>query len=599
MPNRLLLYYRQILKINNKIAPAHYNLALLLKNQGKLQAAEKSLKAALKCNPDYGLAWRALARLSGDRGHHREAVREIIRAAELADYSGASLQDVAHQLELAADADLGAAGDEAMRRCLSRDDVLCDGLIVAVLARLRRNVAFKRVLKPGVTEEKVAAELEDPSRRQTLLIALQDPFVAAAFAGLILPVREVGMLIDVCRTALAGRDTGMEPEAVALLALQLELTEYALEIPAVIPVVTEQSGLEECLYAALFSPLPPEVADALLTRFPVELFACPWARELLVRSGPQKLREKALAAGLPKLSLSKSDNAVSLAVRAQYEESPYPRWRGLRSGNETTLPKLVKSLFPHLTLAVTQSPPRVLVAGAGTGRHALRTAVRINGAVVTAIDLSRASLGYAARQAEVRNITNITFATADILDLPESLGVFDLIECCGVLHHMADPEAGWKALLPHLARKGLMKIALYSEAARQDVVTVRDRIGAGVTDLTLDDIRHLRRQLLELPREDPAATVTEELDFFSLSGCRDLLFHQQEQHFDISRVGRALVSLNLEFLGFEFLNNQTMRNYHARYPADREGRNLANWAAVEAESPELFRGMYQFWCRAR
>ena len=50
---------------------------------------------------------------------------------------------------------------------------------------------------------------------------------------------------------------------------------------------------------------------------------------------------------------------------------------------------------------------------------------------------------------------------------------FDLVESSGVLHHMEDPQEGWRILTGLVKPGGLMKIALYSEIARQDVVAAR------------------------------------------------------------------------------------------------------------------------------
>ena len=61
---------------------------------------------------------------------------------------------------------------------------------------------------------------------------------------------------------------------------------------------------------------------------------------------------------------------------------------------------------------------------------------------------------------------------------------FDLIESNGVLHHMADPWAGWRVLLSLLRPGGFMRIGLYSEIARWGVVAARALIaqqGYGAT----------------------------------------------------------------------------------------------------------------------
>ena len=66
------IIYRQILKKERKIAPAHYNLALILKEQGKWLAAEKSFKAAIAADPGYRLGWRGFGVTLGGEGIRRE-----------------------------------------------------------------------------------------------------------------------------------------------------------------------------------------------------------------------------------------------------------------------------------------------------------------------------------------------------------------------------------------------------------------------------------------------------------------------------------------------------------------------------------------------
>ena len=53
---------------------------------------------------------------------------------------------------------------------------------------------------------------------------------------------------------------------------------------------------------------------------------------------------------------------------------------------------------------------------------------------------------------------------------------FDLIECGGVLHHMNNPSQGLKALVSVLKNNGFLKLGLYSELARQDIVKARNYI---------------------------------------------------------------------------------------------------------------------------
>lgn len=572
--------YRRILKENSRLAPAHYNLALLLKAEGKAQAAEKSFRAAITADPGYRLGWRAYARFLAERGRGQAAVRAALKYAALEQETPEALQELADILEMTGTEALGAPGDEAMLRCLASDAVESDRFMPGLLARIFRAGTMARYRAGDDSLAHLAS-------------AFREPVVAASFAMLVLPSAPLQAMLREGRDALIAGHAA-EREHRALIALQLERTEYVLPSPAGAPPTVQD--LDSALAAALYGPLAPEAATMVLEDAAADLQDLPWCRLLLQRMGPERVREAAIAATLP--ILSASDDAVSEAVARQYEESPYPRWRGLRAGGVRSLDALLAALFPGTAFVPFPAAPEVLVAGAGTGRHALRTARRIAGAKVTAIDLSRAALAYGARQAEELGIQNVNFARADLVRLPETLGRFHLIEVCGVLHHMADPEAAWRGLLRHLAPNGVMKVALYSELARQDVVAARAWIGCDPGALTLDEMRRLREELLKLPDDHPARGVTRELDFYSLSGCRDLVFHASEQRFDMARLQAAIRDLGLEFLGFEFVDPKVMAAYRARHPGDPAGRNLKNWAAIEAENPQLFRGMYQFWCRA-
>ena len=85
-------------------------------------------------------------------------------------------------------------------------------------------------------------------------------------------------------------------------------------------------------------------------------------------------------------------------------------------------------------------------------------------------------------------------------------------------------------------------------------------------------------------------------DFYSLSTCRDLLFHVQEHRFSVSQLAESIADLGLEFLGFE-LSGAAWRLYRDRFPGDPDGLDFANWAMFEQENPGYFGSMYRIWLR--
>lgn len=210
-----------------------------------------------------------------------------------------------------------------------------------------------------------------------------------------------------------------------------------------------------------------------------------------------------------------------------------------------------------------------------------------------AVDLSLASLGYARRKSEELGLP-IAYAQADILELEKSDRRFDLIESLGVLHHLADPFAGWRALLSLLRPGGFMLLGLYSEVARRPVLAARALIKEREFGGSADDIRSFRQYLIRNGDPQAYASVLESEDFFSLSACRDLLFHVQEQRMTLDQIAGFIQSHDLNLLGFE-LEDAVLAQYHRRFPEDRAATNLACWEAFEADHPGLFGGMYIFW----
>ena len=85
------------------------------------------------------------------------------------------------------------------------------------------------------------------------------------------------------------------------------------------------------------------------------------------------------------------------------------------------------------------------MAAGGTGGTTLFLAEQLNhtNAEVVYLDFSMESMKIARQRAEVRHLTNIAWHNDWIENIPQmGLGKFDLIECSGALHHLADPLAG-------------------------------------------------------------------------------------------------------------------------------------------------------------
>ena len=316
---------------------------------------------------------------------------------------------------------------------------------------------------------------------------------------------------------------------------------------------------------------------------------------ILTQQVREPQEEAELRAAIP--SLTPIENAVSRLVQTQYEENPYPRWvRIPLAESAMTVARYLSRKFPYADFPqnVDSGTAEILSAGCGTGQLALEIAQGIN-ARVLAVDLSRSSLGYAVRKARELGLATIEFARADLLELGAVGGSFDMVECSGVLHHLSDPFAGWRALLSLLRPGGFMLVGLYSEIARRHILEARGFIAGRGYGTSAEDIRRCRQDLLDLGEGRDFGIAASD-DFFGISSCRDLLFHVQEVQTRLSAIADFIRVHGLTFLGFE-LDAATLQAYRRRFPQDPATTNLQHWQAFEEENPAAFSRMYRFWVR--
>ncbi len=310
----------------------------------------------------------------------------------------------------------------------------------------------------------------------------------------------------------------------------------------------------------------------------------------------EPLKEKELIKSLT--SLSEITDPVSKKVREQYEENPYPRWRFTKRYIPNNFCKrLNNQIKPNKIICDEKlNAPNILIAGCGTGSHPI-SATRYKNANILGVDLSLASIGYAKRKVDELNYKNISFIHADILQLKKLNRKFDVIESSGVIHHMKDPIEGLKVLLELLEPHGFIRLGLYSEIARLNVVKARKFIKENNYKDKILDIKKFRKLIINSNEDDLLNTLTKSEDFYSISSIRDLLFHVQEHRFTILEISKILNTFKLEFLGFDTPNPSIKKEYSKIFPNDKENISLDNWHQFELDNPNTFGTMYQFWAK--
>ena len=260
-----------------------------------------------------------------------------------------------------------------------------------------------------------------------------------------------------------------------------------------------------------------------------------------------------------------TDKRYLVDVKQQYESFPYPP-----RDPADERKRLIVSV-PASLIAVNhhcfggrkdfRSGFRCLVAGGGTGDSTIFLAEQLRDydAELVYLDMSEASRQVAEARARVRNLTNITWVTGSIMELPGlGLGEFDYIECTGVLHHLESAEDGLRALNAVLKEDGAIFLMLYGKYGRQAVyemqTLLRNYLPAG---LLMHEKVQMARQLIEtLPKSN---SFVRELDMwgpeiseagFGDAGLYDLLLHSQDRCFDVPGLYALAGSAGLHLLSF-------------------------------------------------
>ena len=253
--------------------------------------------------------------------------------------------------------------------------------------------------------------------------------------------------------------------------------------------------------------------------------------------------------------------AADEAVRAHYETLPYPardpedeRTR-LITGSPSHIDEINHYVFAgRLDFS---APFRALIAGGGTGDGAIMLAQQLaernpQGRVVY-LDLSRAAREVAEARAGIRGLTNIDFYTGSLRDVGGmALDDFDYIDCCGVLHHLADPSAGLNALAGVLAERGGMGLMVYGALGRTGVYPMQAALAALTGDAPPDQALELARTLLgELPetnwlRRNPHLAGLDGDD----AALFDLLLHSRDRAYSVHEIAALTDSAGLALTGF-------------------------------------------------
>ena len=144
----------------------------------------------------------------------------------------------------------------------------------------------------------------------------------------------------------------------------------------------------------------------------------------------------------------------------------------------------------------------ILIAGCGTNQAAVFAYTNPDAKVV-AVDISQPSLDHVQYLKDKHGLWNLELQLLPIEELPTLGRDFDLVVSTGVLHHMADPLTGMKALAACLRPDGVIGVMLYAKYGRLGV-EVMESIFRDL-DLRQDEasVRVVKEAIALLPADHP------------------------------------------------------------------------------------------------
>lgn len=630
--------YKKAISVMPDQADAYSNMSASLNKLGKYDEAELACRKAISLTPDLAESYNNLGNSLQARSFFADAAEAYRKALSIQPAMISTYSNLASVLT-----DMGEFHN-AIEICKEAISMQPDNKIIYVnLARAIKNVSFEYfdadienaistildyksltspedIARAAISMLKCDPELKplfNPKINSILNDSFSEVLSAVASSTLLLKLMSVCPLPDIeTERALSAirsfiltniskiRENDTLLKVQSALALQCFTNEYIYELTK--GDETTLSSLEAVAEKLIRQGTQPKPQLVLCLASFKALKEYPWSNLIKIepriegvikRQLTESNEETTLKSGIE--ILGEITDKTSKRVRKQYEENPYPRWVNLGIEQEPinifTLVNRLKLKLCNTNILNTHAP-KILIAGCGTGSHSITTATRLKNSKVLAVDVSLSSLSYAIRKTRELRISNVDHLQADILQLHQLGRQFDIIESCGVLHHMKEPLIGWHVLTDILKSGGLLKIALYSELARQHIAKIREEIKSLGINASQRDMRSFRVNIAASDKKHHQLILNSD-DFYSLSSMRDLIFNVQEHRFTIPQISECLETFGLEFCGFEA--DWIVNKFNSANPSKNAVYDLTKWHAFEEDHPDSFAGMYQFWCQKR
>ncbi len=232
---------------------------------------------------------------------------------------------------------------------------------------------------------------------------------------------------------------------------------------------------------------------------------------------------------------------------------------------------------------------QILVAGCGANAAA-RYAFHNPKAQVLGIDISERSLAHSNYLKSKHNLVNLVLRHSNLEDVGKLGRSFDLIDCTGVLHHLAEPSLGLNALAKILRPDGVIFLMLYARYGRTGVYMLQQLFRMLALEQTSPGVLKVQQALAALKPDHPAKPyIATAPDLGFEGGLVDTFLHRRDRAYTVKDC--------LELLGNAGLVLQGWKDSIHYYPEGRMRRDEPFFEAINAlpdqemwQAMELFNG---------
>ena len=227
----------------------------------------------------------------------------------------------------------------------------------------------------------------------------------------------------------------------------------------------------------------------------------------------------------------------------------------------------------------------ILIAGCGTNQASVFAFMNPDAKVV-AVDISQPSLDHQQYLKDKHGLFNLELHLLPIEELP-TLGLdFDLIVSTGVLHHLADPQAGMNAVAGCLRPDGAMGVMLYAKYGRAGLELLQSLfrdLGLGQNESSIALVRETLSLLSADHLVQPYLKMARNLQ--SDAVLVDTFLHGRERSYTVDDCIDLVTTAGLVFQGWfnkaPYYPHDLFARPNAVYPAINALPEPKLWSAIE------------------